>query len=72
MLLTVGEVADRMRVSRRTVLRLIHSDKLPAINISSGSQPRFRIDDEELAAFISGQSFQATRRRIRRDYNRVV
>lgn len=50
-LLTVAEVADRLRVSTMTVYRLIQRDELPALRIGRS----YRIESSELEAYLSGQ-----------------
>lgn len=49
-LLTVAEVAERLRVSDEAVLDLIHARQLPAIKVSSR---RFRVEDAALQLFIA-------------------
>jgi excisionase family DNA binding protein len=46
--LTVGEVADMMRVSNMTVYRLVHSGELPAIRFGRS----FRIPETAVEAVI--------------------
>jgi hypothetical protein len=49
---SVREVAMILKVSERRVLELIRTTELTATNTSRGSkQPRWRILDEDLAAF---------------------
>ena len=47
-LLTVGEVADHMRVSNMTVYRLIKSGALPAIRVGKN----YRIRASDLTAYL--------------------
>ncbi len=47
--LTVGEVADMMRVSNMTVYRLVHSGELPAVRFGRS----FRIPESAVEAAIS-------------------
>jgi excisionase family DNA binding protein len=49
-LLTIGEAAERLRVSDTTVRRLIGAGVLPAVRVTSGA---IRIEREELADWIS-------------------
>lgn len=51
--LTVAEVAERMRVSRMTVYRLVHSGELPAVRFGRS----FRVPPEEVAALIESARF---------------
>jgi excisionase family DNA binding protein len=46
--LTVGEVADMMRVSNMTVYRLVHSGELPAVRFGRS----FRIPESAVIAAI--------------------
>lgn len=47
-LLTVGEVADHMRVSNMTVYRLIKSGALPAIRVGKN----YRIRASDLSSYL--------------------
>lgn len=51
-LLTVAEVADRLRVSTDTVYRRISSGELPALAI--GARRPLRIDEDALDAWLYG------------------
>jgi excisionase family DNA binding protein len=46
--LTVGEVADMMRVSTMTVYRLVHSGELPAVRFGRS----FRIPESVVASLV--------------------
>ena len=48
-LLTIGEVAEKLRLNPRTVYRLIEDGKLKAIKISSKA---YRISEKELIKFL--------------------
>ena len=48
-LLTIGETAERLRVSETTVRRLIDAGVLPAVRVSAGA---IRIERDELASWI--------------------
>ncbi len=50
-LLTADEVARVLRVSAKTVYRLVHAGRLPAHRIGSDVGP-LRIDADELAAWL--------------------
>lgn len=43
-LLTAGEVAERLRLSRRTVEQLVKAERLPAVAVTD-STLRFRAED---------------------------
>jgi excisionase family DNA binding protein len=66
--LTVRQVADRLGYAKTdVVLRLIHSGRLPASNISSGRRPTWRIAAADLDAFMAaGRTRPAPARRTRR------
>lgn len=46
--LTVGEVADMMRVSNMTVYRLVHSGELPAVRFGRS----FRIPESAVSSIV--------------------
>lgn len=54
----VPEIADRLRVKVDKVLSWIHSGELRAINVSqkSGCKPRWRISEDDLAAFLEART----------------
>jgi excisionase family DNA binding protein len=52
-LLTVGEVADMLRVTDVTVRRWIQRKELPAINVGGQKRPDYRIRRTALDAFIA-------------------
>jgi excisionase family DNA binding protein len=52
-LLTVGEVAERLGVSRRTIERKIASGELPALRLGGRRSP-LRVDAAELQAWLYG------------------
>ena len=54
--LTVAEVAAAMRVSAKTVYRLIASEDLPRINLGQGkSKPRIRIRQSAVEAYMASR-----------------
>jgi excisionase family DNA binding protein len=53
--LTVAEVADRMRVSKMTVYRLVHSGELPAVRFGRS----FRVQRAAVDELIRGATFEA-------------
>ena len=59
-LLTVQEVADRLRVSRRTVERLMHERRLRPIKVGR----RTLITSRELDAFLAHQVDESRRIRL--------
>jgi excisionase family DNA binding protein len=54
-LLTVAETAERLRVSRWTIYRLVESGKLPAIKLGSGRMSPIRVSETELAEWLLGE-----------------
>ncbi len=53
--LTVAEVADRMRVSKMTVYRLVHNGTLEAIRVGRS----FRVTEEAMEAYLQRSYFEA-------------
>lgn len=46
--LTVPEVAELLRCSQLTIRSLIRAGRLPALNISKGAHPVYRVDQADL------------------------
>ena len=59
-LLTVADVAARLRVSTRQVWRLIHDDELETIRLGARS---VRVPLESLAAYVARQAERGERER---------
>lgn len=53
--LTVAEVADRMRVSKMTVYRLVHSGELPAVRFGRS----FRVQRNAVEDLIRAARYEA-------------
>lgn len=53
--LTVAEVADRMRVSKMTVYRLVHSGELPAVRFGRS----FRVHRHAVEDLIRAARYEA-------------
>ena len=53
--LTVGEVAQALRVSNMTVYRLINSGELPALRIGKS----FRLREEDVDRYLGGRFTEA-------------
>lgn len=53
--LTAMEVAERMRVSKMTVYRLIRSGKLPAVRVGKS----FRVREDELDQYLDSSYVRA-------------
>ena len=54
--LTVAEVADKMRVSKMTVYRMVHSGELPAMRFGRS----YRVPETAVAAALSRPASQAS------------
>jgi len=52
--LTVAEVAARMRVSKMTVYRLVHSGELPAVRVGRS----FRVPEDAVNDYLRRSFFQ--------------
>jgi len=60
-LLTPGEVAARVGVSRDTVYRWIGNEDLAAVDLSAGEQrARWRISESELRRFLDSRAIGRT------------
>ncbi|SDF28972.1 helix-turn-helix domain-containing protein [Pseudonocardia oroxyli] len=53
--LTVAEVAERMRVSKMTVYRLVHSGELPAVRFGRS----FRVQQAAVERHITAARYEA-------------
>ncbi|MFD1858989.1 helix-turn-helix domain-containing protein [Aeromicrobium phragmitis] len=53
--LTVAEVAERMRVSKMTVYRLVHSGELEAVRVGRS----FRVSEQALSDYLEKSFYQA-------------
>ncbi len=75
-LLTVADVAAKLRLGEAQVLALINGDKLQAVNVGLGDfRPRWRITPEALDAFLAARASvprQASQRRKRRRLENVT
>lgn len=57
--LTPPVVAQMLGSSPESILSLIHSGELPAVNLSQGGlRPRWRISKKDLTAFLAARSNQ--------------
>jgi len=66
-LLTPDQVAERMGVSRSTVHNLISTGQLAAVDIrSSGTRPRLRVTEDDLAAFVAARALPSVRDEVTR------
>jgi excisionase family DNA binding protein len=53
--LTIAEVAQRMRVSKMTVYRLVHGGELPAVRFGRS----FRVQQSAVDELIAGARYEA-------------
>ena len=60
--LTVAEVAERLRVSPKTIRREIREGRLPAIDWGEGTRPYWRILESDIDILI-GQRYPEIERR---------
>jgi excisionase family DNA binding protein len=60
-LLTVRDVAQRLKVHERSVRRLIASGQLPAVKLGEGRTSPVRVDEAELRSWLYGQPDDADR-----------
>jgi excisionase family DNA binding protein len=67
-LLSVREVAERLGVRRAGVLALIRAGELRAVDVAlrRGGRPLWRIDPDDLEAFVARRTRPAAPRRRRR------
>ncbi|WP_375757408.1 helix-turn-helix domain-containing protein [Corallococcus exercitus] len=56
-LLTIPEVAEAMKVSEKTVRRLIKSGDLPAFKV--GERGQLRVEEQELERYVESQRVRA-------------
>lgn len=57
--LTIPETAQRLRVGRSTVYRLIASGALTTTDVSSRGRPRLRVEPSAVAAFLAKRRLAA-------------
>jgi excisionase family DNA binding protein len=53
-LLTVSEVAERLKIARNSVYRKVYQGELEAVPIGVGRRPHIRIRAESLNALVGG------------------
>ncbi len=70
--LTTGDIAARLAVGEDKVRAWINAGELRAINVATvrGRRPRWRIDPEDLEAFIASRSAVVATRPVRRSPRR--
>lgn len=57
--LTVNDVAQRLTVTADHVRALITGGRIRAMNVSAGTRPLYRIDPEDLEAYIDSRKAEA-------------
>jgi len=65
--LTPPEVARSLRVSESKVASWIKSGRLPAINVSEGQRPKYRIARQALDDFLASRAVTPAARPVRRE-----
>lgn len=55
MFLTIAEVASKMRVSKMTVYRLVHSGELPAVRVGRS----FRVTEDDVNEYLRKSFYNA-------------
>lgn len=55
MFLTIAEVASKMRVSKMTVYRLVHSGELPAVRVGRS----FRVTEDDVNDYLRKSFYNA-------------
>jgi excisionase family DNA binding protein len=57
-MLTAAEVRAQLKISQRTLFRLIHSGQIEAIKTGPGRNAEIRVSEEALAAFLEARKVQ--------------
>ena len=57
-LLTVGQVADRLQVSRWSVYRRVAEGQIPAVKLGTGPRAPLRVDADELEQWLRSEPEQ--------------
>lgn len=65
--LTPPEVARLIRVREAKVISWIRSGRLPAINVSEGARPKYRIKPDDLDGFLKSRAVAPIARPARRE-----
>jgi len=65
--LTVPEVARLLRTRESRVLSWVRAGRLPAINLSEGQRPRYRIARQALDDFLASRAVTPAARPVRRE-----
>jgi excisionase family DNA binding protein len=51
--MTIPELAARLHISRMSAYRLVQQRRIATVPVGSGSRPRMRVTEEELADFLA-------------------
>lgn len=63
-LLTVDEVAERLRKHKQSVYRLVYDGDLPWVNVAKqGARAAIRVREEDLQDYVAARYVPATKRR---------
>lgn len=54
-LLTITEIAERLRVKLTTARRLVNSGRIPSINLGFGKRKNIRVRVSDLEAFLNAE-----------------
>ncbi len=65
--LTPPEVARLIRVRESKVISWIRAGRLPAINVSEGTRPKYRIKPDDLETFLASRAVAPISRPARRE-----
>jgi excisionase family DNA binding protein len=52
---TIGEVAEKLKVSTRTVYRWVDSGDLPIIKLTPGEKGNVRVSEQDLREFVEAR-----------------
>lgn len=66
MLMTEKQAAEKLQIDRRTLRKLIESDRLQAINVGGSGRKHYRIHPDALKEIVPDNPIKVTQRRMRR------
>jgi excisionase family DNA binding protein len=65
--MTPPEIAKELRCRTSKPIRWIEAGELPAVNVSEGTRPRYRVRRADLEAFLERRAVVPTPKPIRRE-----